>query len=297
MKYIRFTLNTRKIKPCTPETDLKLRSILYQIGVGRINYSFLYLKVGQLLSRNEKEMTQVEQLAAFVEQTKYEDISSEARQQLKIRILDALGCAFGALEGSPIKMLQAQLEDFGGKPLVSLIGGGKTAPDRAAFYNSALVRYLDYNDSYIAKNETCHPSDNLGAVLAASEYAQRNGREFMTALALAYQIQCRLSDMAPVRSKGFDHTTQGAYAVAAGVAKALGLDQQKVANAIAISGTAYNALRVTRTGSLSNWKGLAYPNTAFGATHAAFLAMRGITGPTGSVRGQQRLDGRHHWTL
>jgi 2-methylcitrate dehydratase len=224
-------------------------------------------------------MTQVEQLADFVVRTKYEDLSEEARQQLKIRILDALGCAFGALEGPPIKMLQAQLEDFGGKPLVTLIGGGKTAPDRAALYNSALVRYLDYNDSYLAKNETCHPSDNLGAVLAASEYAQRNGRGFLTALALAYQVQCRLSDVAPVRAKGFDHTTQGAYAVAVGVAKALGLDQQKVANAIAISGTAYNALRVTRTGSLSNWKGLAYPNTAFGATHAAFLAMRGITGP------------------
>src|SRR5207245_8783480 len=64
-----------------------------------------------------------------------------------------------------------------------------------------------------------------------------------------------------------------------GVARALGLDQNKVANAIAMSGTAYNALRVTRTGTLSHWKGLAYPNTAFGATHAAFLAARGITGP------------------
>ncbi len=170
-----------------------------------------------------------------------------------------------------------------------MIGGGKTAPDRAAFYNSALVRYLDYNDSYVAKSETCHPSDNLGAVLAASEYAQRNGKEFLTALALAYQVQCRLSDVAPVRAKGFDHTTQGAYAVAAGVAKALGLDQQEVSNAIAISGTAYNALRVTRTGSLSNWKGLAYPNTAFGATHAAFLAMRGITGPLEVFEGNKGL--------
>jgi 2-methylcitrate dehydratase len=234
-------------------------------------------------------MTQVEQLAAFVMSARYEDQSEDARKQLKIRILDALGCAFGALEGPPIKMLQAQLEDFGGKPLVSLIGGGKSAPDRAALYNSALVRYLDYNDSYIAKNETCHPSDNLGAVLAASEYAQRNGKEFMTALALAYQIQCRLSDVAPVRAKGFDHTTQGAYAVAAGVAKALGLDQHGVANAIAISGTAYNALRVTRTGSLSNWKGLAYPNTAFGATHVAFLAMRGITGPLEVFEGNKGL--------
>ncbi len=269
--------------------DLKVRSTLYQIGVGRINLSFLYLKVGQYLSRNEKEMTQVEQLAAFVVQTKYEDISGEARQQLKIRILDALGCAFGALEGPPIKMLQVQLEDFGGKPLVSLIGGGKTAPDRTAFYNSALVRYLDYNDSYIAKHETCHPSDNLGAILAASEYARRNGKEFLTALGLAYQIQCRLSDVAPVRAKGFDHTTQGAYAVAAGVAKALGLDQQRAANAVAISGTAFNALRVTRTGSLSNWKGLAYPNTAFGATHAAFLAMRGVTGPLEVFEGNKGL--------
>ncbi len=234
-------------------------------------------------------MTQVEQLAAFVVQARYEDLSEQARHQLKIRILDALGCALGALEGVPIKMLRSQIEDFGGRPLVSLIGGDKTAPDRAALYNSALVRYLDYNDSYIAKKETCHPSDNLGAVLAASEYARRNGKEFMTALALAYQVQCRLSDVAPVRAKGFDHTTQGAYAVAAGVSKALGLDQNGVANAVAISGTAYNALRVTRTGSLSHWKGLAYPNTAFGATHAAFLAMRGITGPLEVFEGNKGL--------
>ena len=111
----------------------------------------------------------------------------------------------------------------------------------------------------------------------------------LTALAIAYQVQCRLSDVAPVRAKGFDHTTQGAYAVAAGTARALGLDQRGVANAVAISGTAYNALRVTRTGSLSNWKGLAYPNTAFGATHAAFLAMRGVTGPMEVFEGNKGL--------
>src|SRR6266566_2720561 len=121
------------------------------------------------------EMTQVEQLAAYVVQATYENLSNEARQQLKIRVLDALGCAIGALDGPPIKMLHTQLEDFGGNPLATLIGGSKTAPDRAALYNSALVRYLDYNDSYLARGETCHPSDNLGAVLAASEYAHRNG--------------------------------------------------------------------------------------------------------------------------
>jgi 2-methylcitrate dehydratase len=224
-------------------------------------------------------MTQVERLAEFVTRASYEELSEEARRDLKVRVLDSLGCALGALEGEPVRMIREQTAEFGGKPLVTLTGGGRTAPDRAALYNGALVRYLDYNDSFLAGGETCHPSDNLGAVLAASEYAGRSGRDLLAALAVAYQVQCRLSEVAPVRHKGFDHTTQGSYAAAAGVSKALSLDQEKVANAIAISGTANNALRVTRTGSLSHWKGLAYPNTAFGATHAAFLAMRGITGP------------------
>ncbi len=232
-------------------------------------------------------MSMVEELAAFVVRARYEDLSDEARRQAKIRVLDALGCAIGALDGEPIKAIREQTEDFGGNGQCTLIGGGRTSPDRAAFYNSALVRYLDFNDGYLAKGETCHPNDNLGAVLAACEYGNRSGKDLLTALAMAYQVQCRLSDVAPVRAKGFDHTTQGSFAVAAGVAKALELDQNKTANAIAISGTAFNALRVTRTGALSNWKGLAYPNTAFGATHAAFLAMRGITGPSEVFEGNK----------
>jgi 2-methylcitrate dehydratase len=232
-------------------------------------------------------MTYVEQLAKFVVRASYDDMSKPARQQLKIRVLDALGCAIGALDNEPVRMTRAQIDDFGGDGTCTLIGGGRTAPDRAAFYNSALVRYLDFNDGYLAKGETCHPSDNLGAVLAACEYANRTGKDLMTALAVAYQVQCRLSDMAPVRARGFDHTTQGSFALAAGVSKALGLDLSKTANALAIAGTAFNALRVTRTGALSNWKGLAYPNAAFGVTHTTFLAMRGITGPAEVFEGNK----------
>lgn len=224
-------------------------------------------------------MTVAEHLASFVVRASYEDLSENARNQLKIRILDALGCAIGALEGEPVRLLRAHTEDFGGAPRCTLIGGGAAPPDRAAFYNAALVRYLDFNDSYVAPGESCHPSDNLGPVLAAAEDAGASGRDLMAALAVAYQVQCRLSDVAPVRAKGFDHTTQGSYAVAAGVSRALGLDAARTANALAISGTALNALRVTRTGPLSHWKGLAYPHTAFGGTHAAYLAARGITGP------------------
>ncbi len=224
-------------------------------------------------------MTEAQQLAEFVDRTSFSDLSDAAREQLKIRVLDSLGCAIGAVEGEPVRMIRKHIEDFGRSGHCTLIGGGRAAPDRAGFYNSALVRYLDYNDSYLAKGETCHPSDNLGAMLAASEYTRSSGRDLLTSLAVAYQVQCRLSAVAPVRAKGFDHTTQGSYAVAAGASKALGLEPAKTANAIAIAGTAFNALRVTRTGDLSHWKGLAYPNTCFGGLHSAFLAMRGITGP------------------
>jgi 2-methylcitrate dehydratase len=232
-------------------------------------------------------MTAVARLARFVAQRSWTDLSGPEIDALKIRILDALGCALAARGAAPVRAIRSQLDDFGGRPLCTLIGGGRTAPDRAALYNGALVRYLDFNDSYFAPGETCHPSDNLAPVLAAAEYAGASGRELLVALAVAYQVQCRLSDEAPVRAKGFDHTTQGSYAAAAGAAKALRLDEVSTANAVAIAGTALNALRVTRTGELSQWKGLAYPFTAFGAVEASFLAARGISGPAEVFEGNK----------
>lgn len=223
--------------------------------------------------------TMVRQLGLFVAESDHRRMSKEARDELKKRILDTIGVAIGALESDVIKMLKSHQADFGGVGHCTLIGGGKTAPDRAAFFNGALSRYLDFMDSYLAKGETCHQSDNFGAVLAAAEYADASGDDLLSAMAVAYQVQGRLCDEAPVRAKGFDHTTQGAYASAAGVARALRLDAERAANAVAISGTCNVALRCTRTGALSHWKGLAYPNTAFVGSHSAFLAMRGITGP------------------
>lgn len=227
---------------------------------------------------NDKQ-TLVQQLASWVESRSYDDLSDEAIKVLKLRLLDSIGVGIGALEGQPVKDIRKMTEDLGGAPLVTLLGGGKSSPDYATFYNGAAIRYLDYNDSYLAKNETCHPSDNIAPVLAATEYAGGSGKDFLLGLGIAYQVQARLSDVAPVRDHGFDHTVQGSYGAAAGAAAALKLDADKTANAIAIAGTGYNSLRVTRTGALSHWKGLAYPNTAMGAMHATLLASYGITGP------------------
>ncbi|AGG89628.1 MmgE/PrpD family protein [Rhodanobacter denitrificans] len=234
-------------------------------------------------------MTEVQQLAAFVHGARYVQISAQAVEQIKIRILDTLGVAIGALDAPPLRAIRKLTESLGGNSASTLIGGGSSAPDRAAFYNIGLSRYLDFMDSYLAPGETCHPSDNIGAVLAAGESVNASGKDLLTAVAVAYQVHTRLSDVAPVRAKGFDHTVQGAYAVAAAVAKVMKLDAAKTANAIAISGTANNALRVTRTGNLSNWKGLAYPQVGKEGTHAALLASVGISGPEQVFEGNKGL--------
>jgi 2-methylcitrate dehydratase len=234
-------------------------------------------------------MSRVERMAEFVERVRFEALGPHTCQQLKMSILDSLGCAIGALASEPTRMIRAYIDEFGNHGHCTLIGGGVGDIDRAALYNSALIRYLDFNDSYLAKGETCHPSDNLGAILAAGEWAESTGRDLMTALAIAYQIQCRLSELVPVRARGFDHTVQGEYAVTAGISKVLGLSSVQTANAIAISGTAFNALRVTRTGKLSHWKAVAYPNLAACCTRVALLARQGITGPLEAIEGEKGL--------
>ena len=128
-------------------------------------------------------MTEVERLACFVVTRSWDDLSEAARGELKIRVLDALGCALGALRAPPVRAIRAQMEEFGGRPLCTLIGGGATAPDRAALLNGALVRYLDFNDSYFAPGETLRvPETRFGLwerVLAGS-----SGDDFMLLLAV-----------------------------------------------------------------------------------------------------------------
>jgi 2-methylcitrate dehydratase len=124
-------------------------------------------------------------------------------------------------------------------------------------------------------------------VLAAAEYARATASSLMTALAVTYQVHCRLSDEAPVRDRGFDHVTQGAIAAAAGVSRALGLSVEQTTHALAIAATTSPALRVTRTGALSNWKGLAAPHAASLGSTAAFLARRGVTGPPEAFEGNK----------
>ena len=102
----------------------------------------------------------------------------------------------------------------------------------------------------------------------------------LTAVVLAYEIQCRLCDACSLRKQGVDHVTYGAISSAIAAGKLMKLDAEKIAHAIGIAGVSNVALRQTRSGELSYWKGCAFANAARNGVFAATLAADGMTGPS-----------------
>jgi 2-methylcitrate dehydratase len=228
-----------------------------------------------------------DRLAHYTQSLRYEDLPDAVVHEVKRRILDSLGCAFGAWTAPPCKIAREMA-------LTVKVPGGatvwgtthKTLPDLATFANGAMVRYLDFNDTYLSK-EPAHPSDNLAAVLAAAETAHAPGKLVIQAITLAYEIQCRLCDAAALRPRGWDHVTYGPISSALGVAKSLQLPEAQTRQAINLAGVANVALRQTRVGDLSMWKACAFSNAARNGMFAAQLARRGMTGPAPIFEGDK----------
>jgi len=232
----------------------------------------------------------VERIAAFAAAARPAQLTSGIRHHFKRNILDSLGCAIAALPGRPFHALREQFEEYRAPGRCTLIGGGKTSADQAALFNTGLVRYVDLLDSYMAPGGLCHPSDNFGTVLAAAEQAGAPGEEFMLALAVAYEIQCRFTAAVPVMAKGFNHATQLAMSAAAGAGKLLGLSAGEIANAIAIATADNISLACVHVEPVSQWKGFSPGMTGMRAVYAASLAKRGFTGPKGLFEGPKGLE-------
>ena len=233
-------------------------------------------------------MTTTEELAEFTSNVSYDSLSTEVVEELKKRILDSVGIGIGALGAEPIDVVADQVTEFGSGGPCHLWGRDESAPPaQAAMYNTALTRYLDFMDSFLAPGETPHPSDNIASVIACGEVTDATGREIIEGIGVAYEIQGELAWNAPVRDRGFDHVTHTVISATAGAGKVLGLTHEQLRNAIGIAGTAHNALRVTRTGGINEWKGIASANAARNAVYSALLARNGMEGPVDLFEGQK----------
>src|SRR5436190_24233041 len=156
-------------------------------------------------------MTQslAQRLADYACRLGFEDLPAPVVHETKRRFIDSFATAAGAMDADAYKIARRCAERVQGNPGAAMIGGGKSSVDWATFVNGLLIRYLDYNDTYLSL-EPAHPSDNLAAVLSVGDMVGAGGRELITAAVLAYEVQCRLCDAASLRKHGWDHVFYGA---------------------------------------------------------------------------------------
>jgi 2-methylcitrate dehydratase len=234
--------------------------------------------------------TLAHQLADYAYALRFEDLSNDVVHEVKRRVIDSLGCALGAWKEEPCAIAREVASGFSAKHGSTIIGTNhKAPPDWAAFATGCCIRYFDYNDTYLSK-EPAHPSDNIAAALAVAESVGASGRELITAIALAYEVQCRFCDAASIRARGWDHVTYGAFSTALACAKLMKLEPQKMRHAVNIAGVAGAAMRQARVGELSHWKGVAFANTARHGVFSALLARAGMTGPGPIFEGQMGFE-------
>jgi 2-methylcitrate dehydratase len=221
-------------------------------------------------------MELAEKIAEMVVNTNFDHLDEKIVNEVKRRFLDSIGVALAAKESEPAKIIRTLFSYYNGNVLT--FSGDLTGLEISTFYNSFLIRYLDFNDTYLSK-EPLHPSDMLGGLISLGYYLDLKGKDLILAAAIGYDIGVRLCDSASLRSKGVDHVVFLGIAASAAMAKLLNLDYQKTLNAISLSLVPNIALRETRSGELSMWKGAAAANSVRNALFANLLSIKGFTGP------------------
>ena len=226
-------------------------------------------------------------LASYAHRLSFKTLPKAVVHEVKRRIVDSLGCAYGAITAPPCRIARSLAETVP-MPNGSSVWGTdiRTTPELAAFANGALIRYLDCNDTYLSK-EPAHPSDNFPACLAVGEMCHASGRAVILAAALAYEIQCRLCDAAALRPLGWDHVTYGSISTALATAKLLKLSPEAMAQSLSIAGVTSGSLRQTRVGEVSFWKACAFAHAGKNGVFATLAAQRGMTGPLDVFEGEK----------
>ena len=216
--------------------------------------------------------------------------SDEAYDAARYCLLDTLSCGILALNYSACTRLLGPVVEGTVVPNGARVPGTKYEldPINAAFNIGTIIRWLDFNDTWLAA-EWGHPSDNLGAILAVSDFVSRRNlvsgekpftvRDILTAMIQAHEIQGVLALENSFNREGLDHVLLVRIASTAVAAKLLGASREQIINAVSNAWADGGALRVYRhapnTGSRKSWA--AGDATARAVQHA-FMAIKGEMG-------------------
>jgi 2-methylcitrate dehydratase len=230
-----------------------------------------------------------ELLSSYACRLTYQDLPPEVVHQVKRTLIDTLGCALGGFHAEPSSIARRLASRVSGSMPSRILGTREnSAPDMAGFANGVMVRYLDCNDSYFSPGGG-HPSDMIPAILALADPLGCDGQTVITAIVLAYEVFCRLSDQVVAGELGWDQGIFSVIGAACGAGKVMGLDRQAMNQAISLAIIPNLPLGATRVGELSMWKGCAAACATRAGIFAAQLAQEGMTGPAEPFDGPRGL--------
>ncbi len=200
--------------------------------------------------------------------TKYKISSKDAYETARYCLIDTLGCGFEALEYPACTKLLGPIVPGTVVPNGAKVPGTSLQldPIQAAFNIGAMIRWLDFNDTWLAA-EWGHPSDNLGGILATADWLSRNAvatgkrpltvQEVLTAMIKAHEIQGCIALENSFNKVGLDHVVLVKVASTAVVAQMLGLAHDEIINAVSLAWVDGQSLRTYRhapnTGSRKSW--------------------------------------------
>jgi 2-methylcitrate dehydratase len=193
----------------------------------------------------------------------FEIRSQDAYATARYCLMDTLGCGFEALEYPACTKLLGPIVKGTAVPNGARVPGTQFQldPVQAAFNIGAMIRWLDFNDTWLAA-EWGHPSDNLGGILATADWLSRNGRkvtvkDVLTSMIKAHEIQGVLALENSFNRVGLDHVVLVKVASTAVVSQLLGLSREETIDAVSQAWVDGQSLRTYRhapnTGSRKSW--------------------------------------------
>lgn len=228
-------------------------------------------------------------LSEYSTRLSFEDLDPGTVHQVKRTLIDTIGCAMGGYLSEPAKVARNLAGAVDGNPAARVLGTPDySSLELASFANGCMIRFLDCNDSYFSPGGG-HPSDMIAAALAVAEAYERDGRALLTAITLAYEVFCRLSDQVVSGDLGWDQGMFSIVGAACAAGSLMDLNEEQLGHAIGLALAPNLPLGVTRTGELSMWKGCATASATRAAVFAAQLAAAGMTGPGEPFEGRRGL--------
>ena len=212
-------------------------------------------------------------------------LDARAQRAAKAVLIDSLAVSMGALTHAAAQAARRHAYRFAAPGGCVIWGSDKrNTPDIAALTNGVLLRCYDYNDFFVGKRNSGHPSDMVAGVIAAAEWADVGGARLLSALALGYEVVAAAFDAFSTAPGGWDYTNLTALGATCAIARVLGLDAGQAREALAMTVVPHFASDeiesgdLNRRGDLTMWKRFNGSDAVRNGLQACLLAQVGVEG-------------------